>query len=87
MKAKWTTEAPTVEGWYWAYEDYEDAYTIEMVQVVVIAREESFTIFALSTEHNGRQSLEYWDAWLGPIKVPSLPIGFDFHDPSRERDD
>lgn len=70
MKAKWTTEAPTVEGWYWAYEDYGGSFTIEVVQIVIHAY---LHPFVLSSEHNGQQSLEHWDAWLGPIKVPSPP--------------
>ncbi len=69
----WTIEQPKITGWYWAYEDYGDYYAIEMVEVIINAQEEPYV---LSPEHDGRMTLDYWDAWLGPIKVPEPPYPF-----------
>lgn len=70
LDMKWTISKPTISGWYWAYEDYGDAYIISIVEVVIRNQEPSFGL----SGDDGKQPLDFWDAWLGPIEVPEPPF-------------
>ena len=68
MKQKWTKKIPLYSGWYWAIEESGDAYTMEIVQVIKNSHEH----YVLSTEHDGRDEVNNYDWWMGPIKTPSV---------------
>ena len=67
---KWKTDKPIQSGWYWAYEDYGEAYAIDFVRLEFRAQEPPLI---LSVEHGSDCALDFWNYWYGPMDVPELP--------------
>ena len=73
----WTKDKPTIPGWYWAIEVYRNSFipeiaiTVEVVQIV----KNAYEYYVLSSEHDGRDSVDNWDYWMGPLSLPKLPKG------------
>jgi hypothetical protein len=69
----WTKQKPTVDGWYWAYEDYGDSYAIDFIRVEFRAHEPTLI---LSVEHERVDNFDNWQTYLGPVEPPELPEEF-----------
>lgn len=73
-KLQWTTEAPTVPGWYWA--SYQGKYqTIILVDKIVSDSEggKAGNLFAYSAYEEEEVSFLEYTHWLGPLPEPEPP--------------
>jgi len=67
----WSSEVPTVEGWYWAVRDtFNAAPTREVVEVADVGG-----LCAWPACDGEAMHLSNWFLWLGPLPVPKLPGG------------
>jgi hypothetical protein len=66
--ARWTTEPPTVEGWYWA----KWAERHKRDQIVYLQKDEKFARVLVIGDTYSREVSDF-TLWLGPLPVPEPP--------------
>jgi hypothetical protein len=68
----WTTEPPTVEGWYWVYCKYQQNFVEKMKVVLLYLNSEGiFQYAADDTEFFPDE--KNFTHYLGPLPVPEPP--------------
>lgn len=61
---RWTTEPPTVEGWYWALDVYQKGIN----KIVYVTQGTVFEVGNLIPQKIGN-----YHHWLGPLPIPEPP--------------
>ena len=69
MDSNWTTNKPTVEGWYWAKIMFENRW--DEVRAVRVISSELAGLEVYGDEVN--YNIDDFTHWIGPIKEPDSP--------------
>jgi hypothetical protein len=67
---EWTTEPPTVAGWYWARTNKGIPY---IVRVGLFGTGVTGTLWVYTTNSTKAFDFDMVDYWLGPLPVPEPP--------------
>jgi hypothetical protein len=69
----WTTDTPTVGGWYWAWRK-ESNNIPDIVLVIMVADRGEYVAETVPWNNtDSEKPLGFFSHWLGPLPVPESP--------------
>jgi hypothetical protein len=67
---KWTTEAPTQKGWYWAFDETDRKSGVLMLNV----DNDGIGYHLVAWDADIPTNISSYTHWLGPLPVPESPV-------------